>query len=96
MGPEFIQLSGEDATALAFIANGGHGCISVASNVAPRLYSELQNLCLAGDFKKALALQDKLMPLNEVMFVETNPVLRSTPFRALASARKRCACPWFR
>lgn len=73
MGPEFNQLSGEDATALAFMAHGGHGCISVASNVAPRLCSDLQNACMAGDFKRALALQDVLMPLFEVLFVETNP-----------------------
>ena len=73
LGPEFCQLSGEDATALGFMAHGGRGCISVASNVAPRLCADLQNACLAGDFKKALALQDVLMPLFDVMFVETNP-----------------------
>ncbi len=73
MGAEFCQLSGEDATALGFMAHGGRGCISVASNVAPRLCADLQNACLAGDFKKALALQDQLMPLFDVMFVETNP-----------------------
>lgn len=73
MGPDFIQLSGEDATALGFMAHGGHGCISVASNVAPRLCAEFQNACLAGDFAKALALQDTLMPLHDVMFIETNP-----------------------
>ncbi|HEX2840259.1 4-hydroxy-tetrahydrodipicolinate synthase [Hyphomicrobium sp.] len=73
MGPEFIQLSGEDATALGFMAHGGHGCISVASNVAPRLCSEFQTACMKGDFAAALALQDRLMPLHDVMFVETNP-----------------------
>jgi 4-hydroxy-tetrahydrodipicolinate synthase len=73
MGPEFCQLSGEDATALGFMAHGGVGCISVASNVAPRLCAEFQNACLAGDFKKALVLQDRLMPLHDVLFVETNP-----------------------
>ncbi|MCB1515211.1 MAG: 4-hydroxy-tetrahydrodipicolinate synthase [Hyphomicrobiaceae bacterium] len=73
MGPDFIQLSGEDATALGFMAHGGHGCISVASNVAPRLCADFQNACMAGDFKSALALQDKLMPLFDAMFVETNP-----------------------
>ncbi|MFA5955896.1 4-hydroxy-tetrahydrodipicolinate synthase [Hyphomicrobium sp.] len=73
LGPEFCQLSGEDATALGFMAHGGAGCISVASNVAPRLCSELQNACMAGDFKKALAIQDRLMPLYEVLFIETNP-----------------------
>ncbi len=73
MGPEFNQLSGEDATALGFMAHGGHGCISVASNVAPRLCAEFQNACLKGDYKTALALQDRLMPLHDVLFVETNP-----------------------
>lgn len=73
LGPEFCQLSGEDATALGFMAHGGAGCISVASNVAPRLCAEFQNACMAGDFKKALALQDRLMPLHEVLFIETNP-----------------------
>ncbi len=73
MGPEFIQLSGEDATALGFMAHGGHGCISVASNVAPRLCAEFQNACLKGDYKAALVMQDQLMHLHDVMFVETNP-----------------------
>jgi 4-hydroxy-tetrahydrodipicolinate synthase len=71
--PEFCQLSGEDATALGFMAHGGHGCISVASNVAPRLSADFQNACLKGDFASALALQDRLMALHDVMFVETNP-----------------------
>ncbi|MBK9077950.1 MAG: 4-hydroxy-tetrahydrodipicolinate synthase [Hyphomicrobium sp.] len=72
-GPDFCQLSGEDATALGFMAHGGRGVISVASNVAPRLVADMQNAMLAGDFVKALALQDRLMPLFEVMFIETNP-----------------------
>ncbi|CAN1721308.1 4-hydroxy-tetrahydrodipicolinate synthase [Hyphomicrobium sp. 1Nfss2.1] len=73
MGPEFKLLSGEDATALGFMAHGGHGCISVASNVAPRLCADFQNACLAGDYKMALALQDRLMPLHDAMFCEANP-----------------------
>jgi 4-hydroxy-tetrahydrodipicolinate synthase len=73
LGPDFCQLSGEDATALGFMAHGGSGCISVASNVAPRLCAEFQNACLAGDFKRALALHDRLMPLHDVLFIETNP-----------------------
>lgn len=73
MGPEFCQLSGEDATALGFMAHGGAGCISVASNVAPRLCAEFQNACMAGDYKTALRLQDRLMPLHDVLFIETNP-----------------------
>jgi 4-hydroxy-tetrahydrodipicolinate synthase len=73
MGPDFIQLSGEDATAIGFNAQGGCGCISVSSNVAPRLCAELQVATLAGDYKKALLLQDRLMPLHNAMFVEPNP-----------------------
>ena len=73
MGPEFNLLSGEDATALGFMAHGGHGCISVASNIAPRLCADFQNACLAGDYKTALALQDRLMPLHDAMFCEANP-----------------------
>jgi 4-hydroxy-tetrahydrodipicolinate synthase len=73
LGEEFNQLSGEDGTALAFMAHGGHGCISVTSNAAPKLCSEFQTACLAGDYSKALALHDRLMPLHEALFVETNP-----------------------
>ncbi|AWM89136.1 4-hydroxy-tetrahydrodipicolinate synthase [Microvirga sp. 17 mud 1-3] len=73
MGPDFIQLSGEDATALGFMAHGGHGCISVTSNVAPRLCAEMQNACLKGDYATALKVQDRLMPLHEALFIETNP-----------------------
>ncbi len=73
IGKDFIQFSGEDATALGFMAHGGRGCISVASNVAPRLCADLQNACLKGDFKTALDLQDRLMPLFDALFVESNP-----------------------
>ncbi len=73
MGPEFIQLSGEDATALGFMAHGGHGCISVASNVAPRLCAEFETALMKGDFPAALRLQDRLLPLFDALFVETNP-----------------------
>jgi 4-hydroxy-tetrahydrodipicolinate synthase len=72
-GDEFVQLSGEDSTVLGFMAHGGHGCISVTSNVAPRLCAEFQNACLKGDYKTALTLQDRLMPLHDALFVETNP-----------------------
>lgn len=73
MGEDFIQLSGEDATALGFNAQGGRGCISVVSNVAPRLCATLQEATLAGDYAKALKVQDVLMPLHTSLFVETNP-----------------------
>jgi 4-hydroxy-tetrahydrodipicolinate synthase len=69
-GPEFIQLSGEDATALGFNAHGGVGCISVTANVAPRLCAEFQAATLAGDYAKALEYQDRLMPLHEAIFIE--------------------------
>jgi 4-hydroxy-tetrahydrodipicolinate synthase len=73
MGEGFNQLSGEDATALGFMAHGGHGCISVTSNVAPRLCAEFQSACLRGDFAAALKLQDQLMPLHQNLFIETSP-----------------------
>lgn len=73
IGPEFNQLSGEDATALGFMAHGGHGCISVTANVAPKLCAEFQEACLRGDFKTALAIHDRLMPLHTALFVETSP-----------------------
>jgi 4-hydroxy-tetrahydrodipicolinate synthase len=72
-GTDFIQLSGEDATALGFNAHGGVGCISVTANVAPRLCSEFQEACLAGDFARALGIQDRLMPLHKALFIEPNP-----------------------
>ncbi|MDR5653028.1 4-hydroxy-tetrahydrodipicolinate synthase [Ruixingdingia sedimenti] len=69
-GKDFIQLSGEDATALGFNAHGGVGCISVTANVAPRLCAEFQAATLAGDYAKALEYQDLLMPLHEAIFLE--------------------------
>jgi len=69
-GKEFVQLSGEDATALGFNAHGGVGCISVTANVAPRLCSEFQKATLAGDYAKALEYQDRLMPLHKAIFME--------------------------
>jgi len=87
MGPDFNQLSGEDATALGFMAHGGHGCISVTSNVAPRLCAEFQSACLRGDFAAALRLQDKLMPLHQHLFIETNPA----PAKYALSVLGKCA-----
>jgi 4-hydroxy-tetrahydrodipicolinate synthase len=69
-GADFIQLSGEDATALGFNAHGGVGCISVTANVAPRLCAEFQAATLAGDYARALEYQDRLMPLHEAIFLE--------------------------
>jgi len=87
MGTGFNQLSGEDASALGFMAHGGHGCISVTSNVAPRLCAEFQGACLRGDFAGALALQDKLMPLHTALFLETNPA----PAKYALSILGKCA-----
>jgi len=87
MGPEFIQLSGEDATALGFNAHGGVGCISVTANVAPALCAEFQAHCLEGNFAAALTIQDRLMPLHEALFVETSPA----PVKYAASALGLCS-----
>ncbi len=70
MGPDFIQLSGDDVTALSCMAAGAHGCISVVSNIAPKLCADLQNAALSGDYKTALAIQDKLVPLQVAVFLE--------------------------
>lgn len=69
-GPDFIQLSGEDATAHGFNAQGGTGCISVTANVAPKLLSQMQAACAAGDYVTALEIQDRLMPLHKAIFTE--------------------------
>src|SRR5215203_6193112 len=87
MGDEFVQLSGEDATALGFMAHGGHGCISVTSNVAPRLCAEMQSACLNGDYASALKVQDRLMPLHTSLFLETNP----SPVKYALSLLGKCA-----
>ncbi len=73
LGEDFVQLSGEDITALGFMAHGGHGCISVSANVAPAQCAAFQEACLAGDFRAALAYQDRLTPLHSGLFCETSP-----------------------
>jgi 4-hydroxy-tetrahydrodipicolinate synthase len=87
MGPDFNQLSGEDITALGFMAHGGHGCISVTSNVAPRLCAAFQAACLKGDYATALTLQDKLAPLHINLFVEASPA----PVKYALSLLGKCA-----
>jgi 4-hydroxy-tetrahydrodipicolinate synthase len=72
-GTDFRQLTGEDCNVLAFLALGGHGCISVTSNVAPRMCAELYNAYAAGDMETANSINDKLMPLHDAMFAETSP-----------------------
>ncbi len=69
-GKDFLQLSGEDASALGFNAHGGRGCISVTANVAPGLCSEFQQATLQGDYQKALQIQDRLLPLHSAIFIE--------------------------
>ena len=73
IGKDWLLLSGEDGTALAYMAHGGHGCISVTANVAPKLCSQFQELCLQKAFDAALGIQDKLLPLHDALFTNPNP-----------------------
>jgi 4-hydroxy-tetrahydrodipicolinate synthase len=73
LGDDFILLSGEDMTALGFNAHGGNGCISVTSNVAPKLCSLFQNACQQGNYVEARSLQEKLVHLHKNLFIEPNP-----------------------
>ncbi|MDC0032204.1 4-hydroxy-tetrahydrodipicolinate synthase [Pelagibacteraceae bacterium] len=73
IGDSFNQLSGEDATTLAYMTYGGHGSISVTSNIAPKLCSDFMNLCLVGKFDEASKINDKLMKLHECLFLEPSP-----------------------
>ncbi len=79
-------ISGEDITALGYMAHGGHGCISVTANVAPRLCAEFQNACMAGDFATARMIQDQLTPLHDAMFCESSPA----PAKYAASVLGHC------
>jgi 4-hydroxy-tetrahydrodipicolinate synthase len=83
----FIRLSGDDATALGFMAHGGGGCISVTANVAPRICSEFQSACMAGDYAKGLGIQDRLMGLHDSLFCEASPA----PTKYAASLLGLCA-----
>ncbi len=73
LGPDFIQLSGEDATVAAYLAQGGHGCISVTANVAPKLCADLHNAWAQGDMVRFGILRDRLLPLHKTLFAETSP-----------------------
>ena len=73
IGDGFNQLSGEDATTLAYMTYGGHGSISVTSNIAPKLCSDFMNLCLAGKFDEASGINNRLMKLHECLFLEPSP-----------------------
>ncbi|MCP8882532.1 4-hydroxy-tetrahydrodipicolinate synthase [Devosia sp. XJ19-1] len=87
LGNDFILLSGDDSTALGFNAHGGHGCISVTANVAPRLCSQMQELSLAGDFAGARAINDKLAFLHKDLFMEPNP----SPAKYVGNRLNLCA-----
>jgi 4-hydroxy-tetrahydrodipicolinate synthase len=84
---DWLLLSGEDGTALGYMAHGGHGCISVSANVAPRLCAQFQEACMKGDFAAALKLQDVLMPLHDAMFCEPSPA----PVKYAASLLGLCS-----
>jgi len=86
VGTEFLQLSGEDMTAIAFNSLGGVGCISVTANIAPKLCAEVQNLTLTGDYAQALLLHDKMIKLHQIMFCETSP----GPVKYAASLMGKC------
>ena len=87
LGNDFTQLSGEDATALPYLAAGGHGCISVTANIAPRLLSEMHAAWWAGDIKTAQTIHQKLLPLHNAMFCEASP----GPVKYAASLLGICA-----
>jgi 4-hydroxy-tetrahydrodipicolinate synthase len=72
-GPDFVLLSGEDATALGYMAHGGHGCISVTCNVEPEGMAQMMDACLAGDYVTALAWQDRLIKLHKALFADASP-----------------------
>jgi len=93
MGPDFVQLSGEDPTALGFMAHGGHGCISVTANVAPKLCAEFQDACLAGDYRTALTYQDRLMPLHRALFLEPSPAPTKYALSLLGKMREDVRSP---
>ena len=86
-GKDWLLISGEDGTALGYNAHGGSGCISVTSNIAPRLCAEFQAACAAGDFAKAREYQDRLAPLHDALFCETSPA----PVKYAASLLGLCS-----
>jgi len=73
VGKDYILLTGDDSTTLAFMTYGGHGAISVTSNIAPQLCSEFQNLCMDKKFYEASIINDQLMPLHRALFLESSP-----------------------
>lgn len=92
-GAKFVQLSGEDGTALGFNAHGGVGCISVTANVAPRLCAEFQDACFNGDYERARELHERLMPLHEELFCETSPAPVKYALSVLGRCEESCRLP---
>lgn len=92
-GTDFVQLSGEDATAVGFNAQGGVGCISVTANAAPKLCAQMQEATLAGDYAAALGFQDKLMPLHEAIFAEPGVAGAKYALSALGKCRDEVRLP---
>jgi 4-hydroxy-tetrahydrodipicolinate synthase len=92
-GADFIQLSGEDHTALAFNAAGGTGCISVTANVAPRLCAEMHKAWREGKLEEAMAIQDRLVPLHDALFCETSPGPVKYAASLLAKSSDHCRLP---
>ncbi|EHM01059.1 dihydrodipicolinate synthase [Acetobacteraceae bacterium AT-5844] len=93
IGPDFCQLSGEDHTALAFLAAGGHGCISVTANIAPRLCAEMHKAWAEGNIEEAIAIQDRLVPVHDAMFCETSPGPVKYAASLLAKSTAFCRLP---
>ncbi len=89
----FSYLSGDDATAVAYNANGGNGCISVTANIAPQLCVNLQNACAAGDYATALRIQDRLMPLHGALFNEPSPAGVKYAASLLGFCSEQCRLP---
>ena len=87
IGKNFCQISGEDATVLPFLSQGGHGCISVTANIVPKICSDFHNFWQKGNFKKVQFLNSFLFPLHNVLFTETSP----GPVKYAASLLKICS-----
>lgn len=92
-GLDFVQMSGEDHTALAFLAAGGAGCISVTANVAPRLCSEMHRAWADGQIERAMAIQDRLLPVHDAMFIEGNPTPVKFGTSLLGHGSEHCRLP---
>ncbi len=92
-GAGFCQLSGEDHTAISFLASGGDGCISVTANVAPRLCSDMQTAWQEGRVNDAIAIQDRLVPLHDALFAETSPGPVKFAASLLGRTTEKCRLP---